>query len=312
MDNKGKNMHNDILKIGRVTIHGYGLMIAIGFIVALIVGALRARRRGMNQNHVYNIGIIAIVFGFVGAKLLYCAVAFRSFIADPWLIISGGGFVFYGGVIVGIIAVLIYCKIRKIKFLDYFDLLAPSVSLAQGFGRIGCFLAGCCYGKPTNSIFGVVFPQGAIAPAGVKLIPTELISSAGDFIIALVLLLVARKKRLPGNIGGLYLILYSVGRFLIEFLRGDPRGFIGALSTSQFISIFTLILGILIMIFGARRGHRLALSSGAELSEGAGDGGEPESGKSNSGELNEGNAEDRTPGDGESRGGGAPGAPEEQ
>ncbi len=239
-------MHNDILTIGSFTIHGYGLMIGIGVVCAVLLAQFRAKKKGLNPDTLYSIVLLALIFGFIGAKLLFCIVEIKSILANPLLILSGDGFVLYGGIIGGIAAVMIYCKIKKISFLQYFDLAAPSIALAQGFGRIGCFLAGCCYGRETDSSFCIIFQNSQYAPNGVRLIPTQLISSAGDFLIALVLLLYARGDRKRGKTGGLYLILYSIGRFSVEFLRADYRGAVGPLSTSQFISIFILVLGILL------------------------------------------------------------------
>ena len=239
-------MHNDILTIGSFTIHGYGLMIGIGVVCAVLLAQFRAKKKGLNPDTLYSIALLALIFGFIGAKLLFCIVEIKSILANPLLILSGDGFVLYGGIIGGIAAVMIYCKIKKISFLQYFDLAAPSIALAQGFGRIGCFLAGCCYGRETDSSFCIIFQNSQYAPNGVRLIPTQLISSAGDFLIALVLLLYARGDRKRGKTGGLYLILYSIGRFSVEFLRADYRGAVGPLSTSQFISIFILVLGILL------------------------------------------------------------------
>jgi phosphatidylglycerol:prolipoprotein diacylglycerol transferase len=187
-----------------------------------------------------------MIFGFLGAKLLFCIVEWDQLFHDPLSVLSGSGFVVYGGIIAGIIAALVYCRKKKLSFLKYFDLIIPSVAVAQGFGRIGCFLAGCCYGCETNLPIGIVFNNSAIAPNGVSLFPSQLFSSAGDFLIALILILYARKDRSVGKMGGLYLILYSVGRFAIEFFRSDYRGSVGFLSTSQFIAIFILIAGILI------------------------------------------------------------------
>ena len=237
-------MHNDILKIGPVTIHGYGLMIAIGILAAILLAAYRAKRKGLSADMVYSLGIVALVFGFIGAKLLYCIVEWRYFIENPLRALSGQGFVIYGGILGGVAAAIIYCRVKKQSFIRYFDLVAPSLALAQGFGRIGCLLAGCCYGRETDSIFGIVFSHSLYAPNGIRLIPTQIMHSAGNFIIAAVLLLYARKNRKTGRVGAMYLILYSVARFVIEFFRGDYRGNIGALSTSQFISIIMLIIGI--------------------------------------------------------------------
>ena len=151
-----------------------------------------------------------------------------------------GGFVFYGGLIGGIIFMLLPGKIHKIKTEKYIEHYVFLIPLIHAFGRIGCFLAGCCYGRETTSRFGVVFPEGGLAPAGVKLIPTQLISSAGDFLIMIVLLLYYRKNKkdgTPGNVGFLYMLLYGVGRFLVEFLRNDNRGGAWMFSTSQWISM---------------------------------------------------------------------------
>jgi phosphatidylglycerol---prolipoprotein diacylglyceryl transferase len=237
-------MHNDLFNIGPITIHGYGLMIAIGIACALLVAGRRAKKRKLNDDIVYGLGLAVLIFGFVGAKLLFCIVELSSIIASPKLILSGDGFVVYGGIIGGILAAMLYCKRKKVSFLKYFDLLAPSVALAQGFGRIGCFLAGCCYGCETSSSIGVVFHNSSFAPNGVKLLPTQLFSSAGDFLIAAVLIIFSSRPRARGKTGALYLILYGIGRFAIEFFRDDYRGSVGVLSTSQFISLIIFAIGI--------------------------------------------------------------------
>lgn len=241
-------MYNDILTIGPVTIHGYGLMIAIGIVCALILAVQRGKKRNMDVDAIFTLVILAVVFGFLGGKILFIIQDFEHFLQEPLMVFSGGGFVVYGGIIVAMIAAILYCRKKGHSFLKYFDLLVPSVALAQGFGRIGCFLAGCCYGAETSCSIGVVFPAGSIAPSGVPLIPTQLFSAAGDFLIALLLVLYARKDRREGRVGALYLILYGVGRFIIEIFRADYRGEIGMLSTSQFISIFIVIAGILLFI----------------------------------------------------------------
>jgi len=239
-------MYNDLFNIGPVTIHGYGLMIALGILCALLVAGKRAKRKNLDVDLVYGLGLAVLFFGFVGAKLLFCIVELDSIIASPKLILSGDGFVVYGGIIGGILAAMLYCKRKKVSFLIYFDLLAPSVALAQGFGRIGCFLAGCCYGRETSSPIGIIFHNSLFAPNDVRLLPTQLFSSAGDFLIAAVLMVFASRPRRVGKTGALYLMLYGAGRFIIEFFRDDYRGSVGFLSTSQFISIIILAIGIAI------------------------------------------------------------------
>jgi phosphatidylglycerol:prolipoprotein diacylglycerol transferase len=301
-------MRKILFSIGKLNIPGYGFMIGIGFIVALIIGELRAKKKGLDKECVLDMAIIAIVTGFLGAKILFVIVNFKDFLEAPLSFLGSSGFVVYGGIIAGVACCILYCHFKKIKFLQYFDIIMPEVAIAQGFGRIGCFLAGCCYGRVTTSSFGVVFPADSFAPSGVKLIPTQLISAVGDFVIAAVLIIIADvveakfagenkiqkevKQNLEndiskfenqnvnqnneieqnsiqknesseqneiskngkseglqsGDIGAIYLILYGLGRFAIEFLRDDLRGAVGALSTSQFISLFIVAGGIAILV----------------------------------------------------------------
>ncbi len=160
-------MKTDLFHIGKFVIHGYGLMIGIGFVLALLVGEYRAKKMGMKEEALIDIAIIAGVSGFLGAKLLYIIVSFKDFIKDPMGVLGSSGFVVYGGLIAGVLCNLIYVKIKKLSFLEYFDLVMPEIALAQGFGRIGCFLAGCCYGRQTDAAWGVVFPADSLAPSGV-------------------------------------------------------------------------------------------------------------------------------------------------
>ena len=243
-------MYNDLFTIGSLTIHGYGLMIALGLILALALSDVRAKRKGLSTDAVESMVLIAIITGFLGAKLLYIIVHFGDFLASPMSVIGSEGFVAYGGIIFGTFCVWAYNRRKGLPFLRYFDLLMPAVALGQGFGRLGCFLAGCCYGSPTDSALGVVFPEGSMAPAGIKLWPAQLFSAGGDFVICVILLCLSRKKRRSGLVGTAYLLLYAVGRFVVEFFRSDARGTVGALSTSQFISILILIfaLGLLVAL----------------------------------------------------------------
>lgn len=239
-------MKNDLFSIGPLTVHSYGLMIALGILVCVFMGMYRARKYGYKDEAVLDIAILGILSGFVGAKLLYVLVEFDSFLKNPMDVLGSEGFVVYGGIIVGALVGILYCRIKKLPCWEYFDLLAPSIAVAQGFGRIGCFLAGCCYGRPTDTFWGVTFPEGSFAPAGVPLIPTQLISSAGDFIITGILLVYSKHNKKAGNVGIFYMLLYGIGRFLVECLRSDDRGTVGLLSTSQFISIGIILLAIIL------------------------------------------------------------------
>lgn len=246
-------MKMDIFSIGPITIHGYGLMIGIGILACLFMALYRAKGKDLNQEAVLDIAIYGVIGGFVGAKLLYVIVEFDHFIQDPLSVLGSEGFVVYGGIIAGILVGMLYCKLKKLVFLEYLDLAAPSISIAQGFGRLGCLLAGCCYGRQTDAWYGIAFPEGCFAPAGVKLVPTQIISSAGDFLIMTILILYSKKSKHPGDVGAMYMLLYGIGRFLVEFLRSDDRGALGALSTSQTISIVYVVGAALLFWFNRRR-----------------------------------------------------------
>jgi phosphatidylglycerol---prolipoprotein diacylglyceryl transferase len=228
-----------------ISIYGYGAMIALGICAAVLLVTRRARQRSYDEDSILNMSIFAVIAGILGGKLLYIITDIKIIIQDPSLLKDiGSGFVIYGAIIGGALAVFIYCRKKDWRFLKVFDLVIPSIPLAQGFGRIGCFLAGCCYGKETILRIGVEFKNSPFAPAGVHLHPTQIYSSIFDFFLAFFLLWYDRKERKEGRIFSMYVIIYSIGRFLVEFLRDDPRGSVGALSTSQFISIFTLVIGI--------------------------------------------------------------------
>ena len=196
--------------------------------------------------------LLILAAGFAGAKLFFVFAHWSEFRADPLGALGSEGFVVYGGIVCGLGAAYLYCRKRYLPFLRWVDCFIPCVALAQGFGRIGCFLAGCCFGKPTESFLGVTFPAGSMAPAGIPLWPVQLFSAAGDFLLAGALLLLEKKRRGDGLLAGAYLLLYSIGRFLIEFLRADPRGAVGTLSTSQFIALFTAAAGAAILILRKR------------------------------------------------------------
>ena len=234
-------MKNDLLTIGGLTVHGYGLMIGIGFIAAYLMTEYRARKYKMNTDIVFSLFLSSVVFGLLGAKLMYYLTILDQIIKDPGVIVDQrDGFVVYG--------------VKKERFWRYFDLIAPAIALAQGFGRIGCLLAGCCYGKETDSSCSITFHSSDIAPNGVALIPTQIYSSILDFLNCIVLCLIARRAKKEKTVAGCYLLFYSTGRFILEFFRGDlERGSVGVISTSQFISIFIFAIGAVMLLIGRKQ-----------------------------------------------------------
>ena len=243
-------MKNELLTIGPFTMYGYGLMVAMGLLAAYITAEYRARKLHLQYEHVFYLVVWCVIGGYASSKLLFWITEWRTIIHDPGFLLRtiGDGFVVYGGIIGGILTGYIYCRVKKLVFLQYFDLIAPSLALAQGFGRIGCFLAGCCYGKETTSLLSVTFHTSDFAPNGVALIPTQIYSSILDFLHFILLLIIAKHKKTDGQVAACYLVFYSAGRFVLEFFRGDvERGNVGILSTSQFIGIFTFLAGIVLV-----------------------------------------------------------------
>lgn len=239
-------MKNELLTIGPFTLYGYGLMIAIGAISAYLTVEYRAKKKGLQYELIFSLFWWCLIGGILGAKVLFLITQIKSIIADPSTLLKvSEGFVVYGGIIGGILGGFLYCKKQKLNFLKYFDIVMPSIALAQGFGRMGCLLSGCCYGLETKSPFSLVFHNSAYAPNDVHLIPTQPISSALNFLNFAVLVLISRYVKADGQVAGFYLIFYSAGRFIIEFFRGDlERGSVGVLSTSQFIAVILFIVGL--------------------------------------------------------------------
>lgn len=247
-------MRVDLFSIGNFTIHSYGLLIAVGVILAVIMAMKRAGKKDLNSEVVLNMAIICVVFGFLGAKLLYVLENFRAFLEDPLSVIGSSGFVVYGGIFIGVAAIILYCRIKKYSFFRYFDLLMPSVALGQAFGRLGCFCAGCCYGRETDLAWGVVFPEGSFAPAGVPLIPTQLISSAGDFAIMIILLFVQQKGEKSGRCGSALSAFIWDRPFSGGIPAADEQGGIGIFTTAQLMS-FVFIAASVILFIRNRKGR---------------------------------------------------------
>ena len=274
-------MHPVFFQMGNIVGYSYGLMIGIGALLAILVSEWRAKRRGLDGELVFSAAVWGLLAGLLGAKLTFIISNIKLLFTNPSYVLGTNGFTVYGGVVLGIIVGGLIVKRKKVDVPVYLDLVIPQIALAQGFGRIGCFLAGCCYGKPTDSHFGVVFPVEAIAPSGIPLIPTQLISAAGDFLIFAILLLlsyfatdylkvrkgeeelldkdaVTKKLRLfqPLSMSGMYLILYGIGRFAIEFLRADPRRTALGLTSNQYVSIVFVIAGLALIFYGYKRAQK--------------------------------------------------------
>lgn len=242
-----------LLELGPIKLYSYGFMIAIGILVAYSLTEKKVRKLGYSHERLDWLCLSILAGGFLGAKILYWITRLPDIPSDPSILTNlGDGWVVYGGLIGGLLAGWLYCKNHNLNFLEWLDLIVPQLALAQGFGRIGCFLAGCCYG--VESSFGLIFPEESLAPAGISLFPTQLIMSAFDFGLSFFLQWFSNKKTFQGELGALYLIAYSIGRFIIEFWRGDGvRGVVNGLSTSQYIAIVMALVGLAFWFIGRKQ-----------------------------------------------------------
>ncbi len=233
-----------------LTIPMYGVMSAVGMLAALVLLAATRKHTRFSEDQALSAALWAIITGFVGAKVLFWLVEIDRIIADPGFLLRTlrEGFVFYGALIGGLGGVAIYALRKKLPFFSLTDYFIPALVIGHAFGRIGCLFAGCCYGMECESAISIVFPAGSAAPAGIPLLPTQVMESAFLFLLCAFLVWRLTKKKPFGTISGLYMVLYGAWRFVIEFFRSDERGAVGALSTSQFISVFIILGGIALLL----------------------------------------------------------------
>lgn len=233
-----------------LTIPMYGVMSAVGMLAAFVLLGFTRKHTRFSEDQALSAAIWAILAGFLGAKVLYWLVEIDQIIADPSYLIHTlrEGFVFYGALIGGLAGVAIYSLIRKLPFFSLTDYFIPALVIGHAFGRIGCVFAGCCYGMECESPISIVFPAGSAAPAGIPLLPTQIMESVFLFLLCAFLVWRLAKQKPFGTVSGWYMVLYGAWRFGIEFFRNDDRGAVGVLSTSQFISIFVLLGGVALLL----------------------------------------------------------------
>lgn len=247
-------MYPLLLKLGVLKIHTYGLMIVIGFLVGLFIIYKEAKKQGLNPDRIIDISFWGLGFGLIGGRIVYIITRWDYFSKNLLEIFYfwEGGLVFYGGFLGGVVAFYVFSKKYKLPFLQTVDIAVPSLAIAHFFGRLGCFFAGCCFGMPApNDLpWAITFNNTlSLAPQGIPLHPTQLYDALNALIIFAVLMLTRRSKKFIGQQLCTYMILYSIGRSIVEVYRGDTiRGFIidPYLSTSQFISIFIFVSAIVL------------------------------------------------------------------
>jgi len=245
-------MHPILFKIGDFAIYTYGLTMALAFVIAFGWVFQEAKRNGENLDDFYNICLIALVGGVIGARLLYIITTWREFSGHPlrMLNLREGGLVWYGGVILVVAMIWGYARRRDMSFYRISDIMSAPLVVGLAVGRLGCLMSGCCYGCPTDLPWGIRYPVSPMLPAeiaGVKVHPSPIYEMIGALAIAGIVTVLQRRKTREGQPTWAMFLLYGVLRYVLEFFRGDElRGFVipGYMSTSQFISIPLVIISL--------------------------------------------------------------------
>ncbi len=256
-------MFPELFRIGDFPINTYGVLLAVGMLLALFIASRLGASDGLPRDRIYDLGLWTLIGALLGSKMLMFFVDDNVDILSLDFLRSGG--VFYGGLLGGFFTCAALVYFYKLNFWKVADAFAPGVAIGQAIGRQGCFAAGCCWGKPTDSIFGVHFTQQAHEFTGVPIYtdagaplhlhPTQLYESLIMLAVFGILVFLHKRKRFDGQVLIAYGIIYGIVRFSIEFLRDDPRGnffglnAISGLSTSQIISLIVMISSVIFMIW---------------------------------------------------------------
>jgi phosphatidylglycerol:prolipoprotein diacylglycerol transferase len=255
-------MYPRLFELGPITVYTYGVLLAAAYLLGLKLAMARAKARRLDQTRVLDLGIYIIISALVGAKLLLLVTDFRTYLSNPreLLTLVRVAGVFYGGLILAVVVAFWYIRRIGMPLWTTCDVFAPGIALGHIVGRLGCFFAGCCYGKPTGRPWGVTFTDpfanaNTGTPLNVALHPTQLYEAGAEALILVILLATeSRGRPFPGRTFWLYILLYAVSRYVVEMFRGDPRGMpIGTLSTSQLISLLLIPLAVGMLIYLRRR-----------------------------------------------------------
>ncbi len=255
-------MFPKLFELGPVSVYSYGLLLALAYLLGLQLALRRARAAGLDPNRVMDLGLWVVLSALAGAKLLLVAIDLPHFLANPGEIFSmiRSAGVFYGGLILAVAVGLWYMRRHGLPVWTTADLFAPGIALGHVIGRLGCFFAGCCFGRPTDVPWAVTFTNPLAAeivgtPLHVPLHPTQLYESFAELVILGLLLAFEKRGRpFPGRTFWGYMAIYGLTRFVIEGFRGDDRGMVfGLWSTSQFISLLLVPLSLAMLVHLSRR-----------------------------------------------------------
>ncbi len=249
-------MYPILFRIASLNIYAYGFFVALGIVTGATLCILKVRKSDIQISfeQAADLFFYTVLSAIVGSRLLFVLVNLDSYLRNPLNIfrIWEGGLVFYGGLILAVGVSIWYMKRHHLPIWKLADLVSPPIALGLFFGRMGCFLAGCCYGKETSLFCGVIFTNAnSLARLNVPLHPTQLYDAGNGLALFLFLSWFGKKKSFDGEIFWLFLLLYSVGRFFVEWFRGDPRGFVfgEVLSTSQGIGLLLAITSLFMLFY---------------------------------------------------------------
>jgi phosphatidylglycerol:prolipoprotein diacylglycerol transferase len=253
-------VYPELFSIGPITIYSYGVLLAASYLLGLWLAMRRAKQWGLDPTRVLDLGIYIIIAALIGAKLLLLVVDFNQFSSSPQdlLSLARSGGVFYGGLILAVVVAFWYIARHQLPFWTTCDVFAPGIALGHVTGRLGCLAAGCCYGKPADVAWAITFTNPLAAanvgtPLGIPLHPTQIYEAGAELVILLFLLATERRGRyFAGRTFWSYMLLYAISRYVVEIYRGDPRGEIFGMSTSQFISLVLAPLSIAMLVWLSR------------------------------------------------------------
>jgi phosphatidylglycerol---prolipoprotein diacylglyceryl transferase len=240
-------MHPILFDFGFLKIYSYGFLIMLGAFAAYLYALKHSHAIGLSKDGTSEMALLIIVAAYAGGKIFLWFSDWNYYINHPMKMISfnGSGFVFYGSFIVCLLSLTAFFHFKKVKSAAAFDVLAVSTALVHGFGKLGCLMAGCCHGKICSAAYGIVYtnPLSQAHPLNAPLFPVPLIDATIIFSACIFLIWYQVRKKFDGELMLWYIFIYSTARFFTEFLRGDDdRGYIGALSQSQWVSIALLIV----------------------------------------------------------------------
>jgi phosphatidylglycerol:prolipoprotein diacylglycerol transferase len=264
----------DLISIGPFTIHTYGFFVALGFAVGIWTAIKVGKHERVPPQQVMDMAFVMIVCAIVGSRLFYVLINFSYYKAHPLDIIKlwQGGLVFSGGLVATAAAMLWYLKRHQLSFWSTGDLWAPSLAIGQAIGRIGCFMAGCCYGQPTDISWGVVFSHPkSLAPLNIPLYPTQLFEAFSGILIFFVLLFLSGKRKFSGQVFLWYVILHSTARLFVERFRGDERGLIPGteMTATQLLATILLVGAVVaLLVLRSRWEHKVKRTRGDAVDEG--------------------------------------------